>query len=75
MSTADAGRTARTQTTFSLTPVWPKIDEQDATDLMAFWKREAAIPGEAQATARLQQAVLWRATLMVRSPGFARRYP
>lgn len=58
MSTADSGRAAGTKATFSLIPVWPNIDEVDAADLLAFWKREGAIPDEAQAKARLKQAIL-----------------
>ena len=29
-----------------LTTVWPEITAQDAEDLLAFWKREGAIPDE-----------------------------
>ena len=58
MNTVDAGRTAGRKSKFSITPVWPNIDEQDAADLMTFWKREGAIPDEAQANARLKQVVL-----------------
>ncbi len=58
MSTGNSGRTAGRKATFSLAPVWPSIDEQDTTELMAFWKREGAIPDEAQATARLKQVVM-----------------
>lgn len=43
---------------FKLTPVWPQIPEHDAADLLAFWKREGAIPDEAQARARLKQVVV-----------------
>ena len=58
MSTVDAGLAAGRKAKFSLTPVWPEIDEHDTADLMAFWKREGAIPDEAQAKARLKQAVM-----------------
>ncbi len=58
MSTADAGGVAGRKSTFDLIPVWPKIGNQDATELLAFWKREGAIPDEAQARARLDQVVL-----------------
>ena len=43
---------------FTIHPVWPRISEQDASDLLAFWKHEGAIPDEAQARARLNQVVL-----------------
>ena len=43
---------------FDMRPVWPEIAEQDASDLLAFWKREGAIPDEAQARQRLKQVVL-----------------
>lgn len=43
---------------FALTHVWPRISDPDATELLAFWKKEGAIPDEAQARARLSQVVL-----------------
>lgn len=58
MKSADPDRVAQANARFSLTTVWPGIDSQDSTELMAFWKREGAIPDEARARARLQQVVL-----------------
>lgn len=58
MSTVVADHTAGRKPKFSLIRAWPNIGERDATDLMAFWKREGAIPDEAQARARLKQVVL-----------------
>ncbi|NLB12866.1 MAG: hypothetical protein GX826_02440 [Gammaproteobacteria bacterium] len=43
---------------FTLTQVWPRISDADAAELLEFWKREGAIPDEAQARARLAQVVL-----------------
>lgn len=43
---------------FTLVTVWPHIGEQDAQDLLAFWKQEGAIPDEGQARIRLSQVVL-----------------
>lgn len=45
-------------TRFQYTVAWPEIDAGDADDLLAFWKRDDAIPDEAQAQARLKQVVL-----------------
>lgn len=43
---------------FTLSSTWPQISDEDAGNLLAFWKHEGAIPDETQAKARLKQAVL-----------------
>ncbi len=49
---------ARGSSRFSLTRTWPeRINAQDSNDLLAFWKRENAIPDETIAKARLPQVV------------------
>lgn len=56
MTTDQSAGSARSR--FALTHVWPQIAPQDADDLLAFWKQHGAIPGEAEARARLPQVIL-----------------
>ena len=59
MTTTDpAKRPVAQRSGFNLIMAWPQISDEDASDLLAFWKREGAIPDEAQAKARLKQVVI-----------------
>ncbi|MGA7296127.1 MAG: hypothetical protein WBW92_01285 [Rhodanobacteraceae bacterium] len=58
MTNSDKAAAAQSRPAFRLTTVWPEITTQDAEDLLAFWKREGAIPDESQARARLKQVVM-----------------
>ena len=57
MTSTEIDETPNRHSKFALTQVWPKISEQDAAELLAFWKQEGAIPDEEQARARLAQVV------------------
>lgn len=58
MTSTDTDTAPRQTSRFTLTQAWPQIDPADADELLAFWKREGAIPDEQQARARLAQVVL-----------------